>query len=163
MSEQAVKDAAPSAGNSILMRAWQANVARPGDKVINFSAAMSETASAADGGAPSLPQRDWVSAIDLVQEAAEAIRISEERAVDLENQLRSVIGQAEEEVRQLQKTLAASQQMVSQAEDRARRAEARAKEAETWLVRIHDAVFTAFGSKAKPVPAEASDGEQDTP
>lgn len=162
MSEQAVKDAAPSAGNSILMRAWQANVARPGDKVISFSPALSDTASA-DGGTPPLPQRDWTSAIDLVQEAAEAIRISEERAVELENQLRSVIGQAEEEVRQLQKTLAASQQMVSQAEDRARRAEARAQEAESWLVRIHDAVFTAFGSKAKTVPAEASGGEQDTP
>ena len=47
--------------------------------------------------------------------------------------------------------------------DRARRAEARAHEAESWLVRIHDAVFTAFGSKAKTVPAEPSGGEQDTP
>lgn len=163
MSEQAVKDAAPSAGNSILMRAWQANVARPGDKVINFSPAMSDNASAADGGTPALPQRDWVSAIDLVQEAAEAIRISEERAVDLENQLRSVIGQAEEEVRQLQKSLASSQQSLSQAEERARRAEARAKEAETWLVRIYDAVFTAFGSKAKAAPAETGDSAQDVP
>ncbi len=163
MSEQAVKDAAPSSGNSILMRAWQANVTRPGDKIINFSPATSDTASASDGGTASLPQRDWVSAIDLVQEAAEAIRISEERAVDLENQLRSVISQAEDEVRQLQKTLASNQVLLSQAEDRARRAEARAKEAETWLVRIYDAVFTAFGSKNKPVPAETGDIGQDAP
>ncbi|KQQ30905.1 hypothetical protein ASF53_17545 [Methylobacterium sp. Leaf123] len=161
MSEQAVKDAAPSSGNSILMRAWQANVTRPGDKIINFSPATSDSAS--DGGAASLPPRDWVSAIDLVQEAAEAIRISEERAVDLENQLRSVITQAEDEVRQLQKTLASNQVLLSQAEDRARRAEARAKEAETWLVRIYDAVFTAFGSKNKAVPAETGDSGQDAP
>lgn len=98
-----------------------------------------------------------------MQEAAEAIRISEERAVDLENQLRSVISQAEDEVRQLQKTLASNQVLLSQAEDRARRAEARAKEAETWLVRIYDAVFTAFGSKNKPVPAETGDIGQDAP
>ena len=110
-----------------------------------------------------MPQRDWVSAIDLVQEAAEAIRISEERAVDLENQLRNVIAQAEDEVRQLQKTIASNQLLLSQAEDRARRAETRAKEAETWLVRIHDAVFTAFGSKTKPETAESGDGGQDTP
>ncbi len=161
MSEQAVKDA-PSSGTSILMRAWQANVTRPGDKVISFSPAGSEGASS-DGAAPSLPQRDWVSAIDLVQEAAEAIRISEERAVDLENQLRNVIAQAEDEVRQLQKTIASNQLLLSQAEDRARRAETRAKEAETWLVRIHDAVFTAFGSKTKPETAESGDGGQDTP
>ncbi|MBB2963793.1 TolC family protein [Methylobacterium sp. R2-1] len=162
MSEQAVKDT-PSSGNSILMRAWQANVTRPGDKVINFSPATSESASSSEGGASVLPPRDWVSAIDLVQEAAEAIRISEERAVDLENQLRNVISQAEDEVRQLQKTIASNQLLLAQAEDRARRAETRAKEAETWLVRIHDAVFTAFGSKTKTSTAEPGDSGQDMP
>ncbi|GJE70644.1 TolC family protein [Methylorubrum podarium] len=161
MSEQAAKDA-PSSGNSILMRAWQANVTRPGDKVITFSPAGSEGGSSSEGGA-SPPQRDWVSAIDLVQEAAEAIRISEERAGELENQLRNVIAQAEDEVRQLQKTIASNQVLLAQAEDRARRAEARAKEAESWLVRIHDAVFSAFGAKAKPGTAESTDTGQDTP
>ncbi|WP_244472237.1 MULTISPECIES: hypothetical protein [unclassified Methylobacterium] len=133
------------------MRPWQANVGRTGDKVISLSASTQEGTlpSSESVGASASPQREWMSAIELVQEASEAIRITEERAVDLENQLKHVITQAEDEIKSLQQKLASQQTLLNQSEERARRGEARAKEAEAWLIRLHDAVFTAFGPKSR--------------
>ncbi len=148
MSEQAIKNSAPSSTPPNLGRMWHAHASRPGEKVVSFSAS-SEGNGSGDGASGSLPQREWASAIELVREASEAIRISEERAVELENQLRNIVDQAEGEMQALQQKLAAQQQAMSQLEERARRAEARAKEAETWLIRLYDAVFTAFGSRSK--------------
>lgn len=93
---------------------------------------------------PSAPTRDWSSAIDLIHEASEAIRISQERSVDLETQLEQVMAQATNEVQRLNAQIVAGEQKLAATEERLRNTEARALEAEGWLVRLHDAIFTAF-------------------
>ncbi|WP_020180827.1 hypothetical protein [Methylopila sp. M107] len=87
---------------------------------------------------------DWSSALELVEEASEAIRISEERANELEVELDHVMNRAAEEMRRLNAELTAAEQKAARSEERLRAAESRASEAEAWLVRLHQAVHDAF-------------------
>lgn len=149
MTEQAFKGNSPAVSAPNLGRVWNAQATRPGEKVISLTMSSDNSGSTDSGTGLVPPQREWASAIDLVQEAAEAVRISDERATELEAQLRNVVEQAEGEMRILQQKNSTLQVSLNQMEDRARRAEARAKDAETWLVRLYDAVFTAFGPRSK--------------
>lgn len=105
----------------------------------------------AEGEGEELPvrKRDWSSALDLVQEACEAIRISEERVLELERQNQQSSFQSREDIKALQSQLQVSERRAQAAEARAARAEARALEAESWLARLHDAITMGFGSNAK--------------
>ena len=119
------------------------------DKILSFSSSSGGFGAAPAEHAPaerrqSSPAGDWSAAIELVQEASEAIRISEERAVELEAQLAQVMAQAAEEMRRLNAEIAGVEQRLARSEERARAAEDRADEAESWLARLHDAVYTAF-------------------
>lgn len=102
-----------------------------------------------EGDEQPIRKRDWSSALDLVQEACEAIRISEERVLELERQNQQSSFQAREDIKALQLQLQASERRAQAAETRATRAEARALEAESWLARLHDAITMGFGSNAK--------------
>ena len=97
------------------------------------------------GGAP-IPtgDRDWSSSLDLIHEATEAIRISEERAVDLEQELGRLTAQTQERARLLEAQVAAAERRTEKAEERTRMAEKRAGEAEAWLTRLHDAIVAGF-------------------
>lgn len=82
-------------------------------------------------------KRDWSSAIDLVNEAFEAIRLADERAVAAENYHQQLIQHHKEQVKSLEGRIAA-------AEKRADTAEARLKDAESWLARFHDTIVDGF-------------------
>lgn len=145
----------------MMLRAWQSNSAKPGEKVITFLSPSEggsgpPSASPDNGGGP--PLREWSAAIDLIEEASEAIRIGEQRAAELENQLAHITTQASEEMRRLNHHVSLVEQKLVRAEERARLAESRAHDAEAWLVRLHDAAITAFGSRASK-KAAAFDGE----
>lgn len=82
-------------------------------------------------------QRDWSAALDLVNEAYEAIRIAEERATAAEDYSKQLTQYHGEQLRVADGRLAA-------AEKRAEIAEARAREAEDWLVKFHDTILDGF-------------------
>ena len=82
-------------------------------------------------------KRDWSSAIDLVNEACEAVRLAEERAVTAERYSQQLNQYYAEQVRGLEVRLLA-------AEKRGEAANTRAAEAEEWLVRFHDAIVSGF-------------------
>lgn len=82
-------------------------------------------------------KRDWSSAIDLVNEACEAVRLAEERAMTAERYSQQLNQYYAEQVRGLEVRLLA-------AEKRGEAANVRAAEAEEWLVRFHDAIVSGF-------------------
>ena len=164
MSDPAPKDASFSTGQPMMLRTWQSGSAKPGEKVLTMLPPAEggfgpASATADHGGAP--PLREWSAAVDLIQEASEAIRIGEQRTAELEDQLAHMAAQASEEMRRLNQQIALGEQKLVRAEERARLAESRASDAEAWLVRLHDAAVTAFGSrstqKASPLAGEPSD------
>ncbi|WP_132250969.1 hypothetical protein [Methylobacterium segetis] len=150
MADQALKDSNSSVASTLLMRGLMGE----GLKSVTQEAAANSASATQPRSVPEpqtnpVPARDWSSALDLIQEATEAISISEERAADLEAQLQQVTTNANEEIRQLNAKVAAAERRAHKAEERARSAEARASEAETWLVRMHDAVLNGFGRKSR--------------
>jgi hypothetical protein len=84
-----------------------------------------------------LQKRDWSSAIDLVNEACEAVRLAEERASTAERYSQQLNQYYAEQVRGLELR-------IQTAEKRAEAANARAAEAEEWLIRFHDAIVSGF-------------------
>lgn len=149
MTDKVYSDGSSNFGAAIVARS-RASTARAAETVVNLPSRPPEPdertslSRADDRGAGPKPG-DWTSALHLVEEASEAIRIGEERANELESQLEQVMIQAAEEVRRLNAELSASEQRAARAEDRTRAAEARANEAEAWLARLHNAVHSAFG------------------
>jgi hypothetical protein len=105
-------------------------------------------AGAGAGGEPgredkSLQKRDWSSAIDLVNEACEAVRLAEERASTAERYSQQLNQYYAEQVKGLELRL-------QTAEKRADAASARAAEAEEWLIRFHDAIVSGFKGVLEP-------------
>ena len=160
MSDRASIDAAYNGSPNVMMRAWQAKADATPEKVVSFlglesrNGAFATTDGPTEAAAPA-PAREWASAVDLIREASEAIRVGEERAAELEAQLAQVVAQADLEIRRLEQEVATGVQNLARSEERVRLAEARAAEAEDWLVRLHDAAVEAFGARAKPVPASS--------
>lgn len=121
------------------------------DKIATFPAAAPEPVRQA---APLAPQRDWPSALALIEETSEAIRISNLRYAQLEDRLQQTIAQAAVNMRELESQIATANEMLWRSEERARQAEARALEAEGWLARLHDAVTTSFSPANRPQPRD---------
>lgn len=107
------------------------------DRVVEFSASMKDRLlqNAADGGGAG--KRDWSSALDLVSEAFEAIRMADERAAASEEYQAELVGRHADHVKVLETRIAA-------AEKRADAAENRAKAAEGWLSKFHDTIIDEF-------------------
>lgn len=124
------------------------------DKVTAFpAAAISPEATrpvAVPAPAPASPQRDWPSALALIEETSEAMRISDLRYAQLEERLQQTISQAAANMRELEAQVATANEMLWRSEERGRQAEARAVEAEAWLARLHDAVTTSFSQANRP-------------
>lgn len=93
---------------------------------------------------PSIAGRDFASTLDLIREASEAVRLSEERANELEDELARTTARNADQVQALEAQVATTERRLLKAEERARAAETRAVNAETWLIRIHDAVASSF-------------------
>lgn len=138
------------------------------EKIVAFYATSPDN----DAAEPRRPgvTRDLASAIDLVQEASEAIRIRDEQIVHLEARLEEVLSQASEEIQQLSGQLKDCEERLLAADARLQAADARAEEAEIWLDRLHSAVMRAFSaqlrdpsSAAPAVPPSRPAGERFVP
>ncbi|MDP3407638.1 hypothetical protein [Bosea sp. (in: a-proteobacteria)] len=127
------------------------------DKVTAFPAAAAPQEAARYAPAAPVaitPQRDWPSALALIEETSEAIRIADLRYAQLEERLQQTIAQAAVNMRELETQIANANEMLWRSEERARHAEARALEAEGWLARLHDAVTTSFSQANRPQPRD---------
>ncbi|MGY2050169.1 hypothetical protein [Methylobacterium sp. JK268] len=95
---------------------------------------------------PGDPQssRDFSSAIDLIKEASEAIRMAEERAAELDQQVEQLTTRSTEQIKALELQITTLERRLAKSDERARAAEARASEAESWLSRLHDTITTSF-------------------
>lgn len=87
---------------------------------------------------------DWSATVDLIREATEAMRASEERSRDLEARLTATILEANNDINERNSQLTAAERTIEQLQERARLAEERAQEAEAWLSRLHETISTAF-------------------
>lgn len=147
VADNAVRESDTAATAAWIMRGRQDSAraeAREPEPVIAFKPQRREPVQDGQSGAS---QRDWSSALDLIQEATEAIRISEERSHDLEQEMQQMAAQARERTRLLEAQIAMAERRTEKAEERARHAEKRASEAEEWLSRLHDAIVTGFSRK----------------
>jgi small-conductance mechanosensitive channel len=167
MSDQGLKETASGSAAGWIIRGRTGAALQASEKVVSFIPQAGESSRPAEEPRQAAKSpRDWSTAIELIQEASEAIRISEERATELEGHLRQITAEASEEMRRLEAHIAAGEQRLLKAEERVRRAEARADEAEAWLVRLHDAVIGAFRRPPAMIAAEqpgtAVDAEETT-
>ena len=107
------------------------------DRVVEFSSSMKDKLlqNAADGAGSG--KRDWSSALDLVSEAFEAIRMADERAAASEEYQAELTQRHADHVKVMETRIAA-------AEKRADAAESRAKTAEGWLSKFHDTIIDEF-------------------
>jgi hypothetical protein len=98
-------------------------------------------------------RRDWSAALDLVHNAAEAIRVTEERAEAMESRAQTLAERATEELQAAALRIQAAEARAKAAEARAQEAEARAKDAEAWLARLHDVIIEELPTR-RPGHAE---------
>ena len=112
---------------------------------------------------PSSSHPDWSSTVQLIHEAHEAMRISDERVEELEAYLNDVIAQAQDEVSHLTKRAEAAERRAAAAERQAQEAEARAQDAENWLMHLHEVVVRSFGPILKNQPAAANASPRPSP
>jgi hypothetical protein len=143
MSETALRDRETSSAGAWLMRSLPSPARGSAVPEPAQQSQGDETLPAATGTGP---KRDWSASLDLIHEATAAIRISEERAAELEQELEHTVARALERATALEAQVAAAQ-------TRADLAERRADEAEEWLARLHDAVVEGFTRRA---PADAA-------
>lgn len=136
MTDRAYSDAPTSFRASVDLRSRQNGAARPTDKIASLPPPNADDPPSFAGRGHA-PTTDLSSAFELIAEASEAIRISEERAEDLQQQLYRLAEESSAELSRLTAEVAAGEQRLAAAE-------ARANEAELWLVRLHDAVQSAF-------------------
>lgn len=87
--------------------------------------------------------RDWGAALDLITEAAEAVRLAEDRTVAAEQYNHQLTQFYKDQIK-------ATEAKIAAAEKRAEAAELRAVEAEEWLGRLHDAIVTGFKGVVEP-------------
>jgi hypothetical protein len=78
-------------------------------------------------------RRDWAAALDLINEACEAVKMSEQRAKDAESYNLSLVQSHSEQLKR-------AETRAQAAESRAEGAERRAAEAEEWLLLFHDTI-----------------------
>ena len=155
MTDNAMRDNDPRQTATWLMRG-KPEAGQPALKAVEPVVTLKVTSRGPVQGEAPIPSgdRDWSSSLDLIHEATEAIRISEERAADLEQELERVTAQAQERARLLEAQVAAAERRTEKAEERTRMAEKRASEAEAWLARLHNAIVAGF---TRPYVMRSSD------
>lgn len=107
------------------------------DRVVEFSSSMKDRLLQTAGEGAGAGKRDWSSALDLVSEAFEAIRMADERAAASEEYQAELVQRHSDHVKVLETRITA-------AEKRADAAETRAKTAEAWLSKFHDTIIDEF-------------------
>lgn len=149
MVDKAALGASPSFAERMLAHS-QNSKARAADKVVNLAT------RAAEAGGPSAEAKlnlakakDFTSAIDLIHEASEAVRIAEQRADDLELQMRGLLTDAAEELSRLKLEIAEKDATIARCLEQAQAAELRAQDAEAWLARLNEAVMSRLAPLQK--------------
>lgn len=163
MSDNAVRDNDTPAMATWLMRG-RTEPGMPTLKTVDPVVALKVSSRGPAQGEPTTAsgERDWSSALDLIHEATAAIRISEERSGDLEQELERVTAQSQERARLLEAQIATAERRTEKAEERVRLAEKRANEAEAWLARLHDAIVAGF-TRPSDAPSNAEAYEDREP
>ena len=92
---------------------------------------------------------DWSVALDLVQQAAVAIRASAERTEAMETRARSLWARATQEIERAQARIGELEARLQDAEARASAAEAEVAEAREWAQRIHAALAAELSAGTK--------------
>jgi hypothetical protein len=85
------------------------------------------------------PNRDWAAAVELVNEAAEAVRLADERAIAAERYSRELADYYGEQIK-------TAEARIAVLESRLKTSDGKVREAEEWLVRFHDAIVAGFGN-----------------
>ncbi len=89
---------------------------------------------------------EWAETLELVKEACDSIRISEERVALLEAELEQANLMSRSEIQNMAARLEAAKEEIQSANDRAEAMEFRAIEAEMWLGKINEALHEGFGA-----------------
>jgi hypothetical protein len=106
------------------------------DKILRFSEADAERVE----DRPVPEKHHLASALNIVYQAAEAARATEEHSRQVESRAQALIQRAIADVEAAEARIKAAEARAAAAESRAESAEARAREAEDWLNRIHTAI-----------------------
>lgn len=107
------------------------------ERVVEFATMAKDKLLQSASEASAAGKRDWSSALDLVTEAFEAIRLADERAAAAEDYQADLVQRHTDQVRAMESRLVV-------AERRADAAENRAKIAEGWLSKFHDTIIDEF-------------------
>jgi hypothetical protein len=107
------------------------------ERVVEFATMAKDKLLQSASEAAAAGKRDWSSALDLVTEAFEAIRLADERAAAAEEYQADLVQRHADQVRAMEGRLTV-------AERRADVAENRAKVAEGWLSKFHDTIIDEF-------------------
>jgi len=113
-----------------------------------------------------LTEYDFAAAVDLVGQAAQAMRESQDRAEEMETRSKALLDrvteqlnaaearvkQAETRARIAEAREKEAEQRTKEAEAREKEADARAKKAEEWLTRIHDSVVDMLARNGIEAP-----------
>ncbi|HEX8662488.1 MAG TPA: hypothetical protein VF744_00490 [Beijerinckiaceae bacterium] len=102
----------------------------------------------ADPGARSLEplaQRNAVSALERVRQAAEAVRLTEQQNQEMEARGQELANRVAEELALAAERVRVAEARAQAAEVRAAEAEARVAEIQNWLDSVHDLILEEFG------------------
>lgn len=118
------------------------------DKVVSLTSSMfqdSASAAASAASAAAKPAvRDFSGSLQIVQEVVEAMRISDARVSELENELHQFAGQANDEINRLKAQLESRELDLQRANHRIRETEERAAQAEAGLAKLNEAIKGSF-------------------
>jgi len=134
------------------------------EKVVSLASALADQARS-EISSNNLTHYDISSAVELISEVHEAMRISEERIVDLETQLEHLAMQTKAEMKLLKERLADAEHQLEWTQQEKHQAERRAEEAEGWLGKLHEAIVETFEpmlrARAGLPPATSRSDESD--
>jgi chromosome segregation ATPase len=101
------------------------------------------------------PTSDRPAALDLVYQAADAIRANEERVAEIEQRAEALARRMIEQVEQAEERVKSMYAELCAAEDRAKTAETQAHEAKAALAAVEDAIRNQLLAKVYGHPSKA--------
>jgi hypothetical protein len=122
-------------------KAREAEAASPEglEKVLRFALPGKQDGESAGRTGP-VTAREFAAAVDIVHEAAEAMRAAEGRSRDADARTQALAQRATEELKNSELRVQAAEGRARAAEARAQEAEQRAKDAEAWLRQIFSTI-----------------------
>src|SRR5215207_10138458 len=91
-------------------------------------------------------ERDWSGALNLLHQAAEAIRANADQSKKVEARVRGWLALATQEIERAQARIEDLEARLQVSDARANAAEAHVKQTEEWLQRAHDTIATELSA-----------------